>query len=552
MITPNTNIRLLKVPFEIARKNQLTFVNLNAQTNYFLSLPHLEYDNTTYQRQNNVIRFEAPIDDILTYNYVMYKNESYSNKWFYAYITNMEYKNDNTTDITIQTDVFQTWQFDITYNTMFVEREHVNDDTIGAHTIDEDLNVGDVICEYITEDTSLSQYYWVAMQTAWLISDNSTGAVGDLNPGKQYDGIAVYNKQVFGTKIVLFRVNSLADLLNLQMYIYRTNSDGHTEDIQNIFIVPDALITPSALTQHTAYVIQQDNDHAFNFWTMDFSNTIESFNINIDKIVAYYDYTPKNNKCFVFPYNYLYVTNNIGNSNIYKYENFYGVNVKAQFKVELALSVGASGKLVPLNYKRMDRDDDESIPLAKYPTCSWSSDAYVNWLTQNAVNESSRIALGMFGASSNYASMQGNENVQEGAPEIAIGTNIAGSIAQTIGNFYSASLLPNIQGGSNTGDISWGAERNTFTFKCMRVKTENLKVIDEYFSAYGYKVNSVKRPNITGRTNWNYVKTIDCNITGNIPQEDIQELKDMFDNGVTFWHNPSTFLDYSQNNAIVS
>ena len=73
MITPNTNIRLLKVPFEIARKNQLTFASLTAQTNYFLSLPHLEYDNTTYQRQNNVIRFEAPIDDIRTYNYVMYK-----------------------------------------------------------------------------------------------------------------------------------------------------------------------------------------------------------------------------------------------------------------------------------------------------------------------------------------------------------------------------------------------------------------------------------------------------------------------------------------------
>ena len=25
-------------------------------------------------------------------------------------------------------------------------------------------------------------------------------------------------------------------------------------------------------------------------------------------------------------------------------------------------------------------------------------------------------------------------------------------------------------------------------------------------------------------------------------------IKDMFNNGVTFWHKPSTFLDYSQNN----
>ena len=64
----------------------------------------------------------------------------------------------------------------------------------------------------------------------------------------------------------------------------------------------------------------------------------------------------------------------------------------------------------------------------------------------------------------------------------------------------------------------------------------------------GYKINSVKIPNINGRPNWNYVKTIDANITANIPQNDLIEIKEIFNNGVTFWHNPSTFLDYSRNN----
>ena len=167
MITPNTNIRLLKVPFEIARKNQLTFSSLNAQTTYFLSLPYLEYDNTTYQRQNNIIRFEAPIDNILTYNYVMYKNESYSNKWFYAYITNMEYKNDNTTDITIQTDCFQTWQFDIIYNKMFVEREHVNNDTIGSHTYPEGLETGEYIIDGI-DTFNMGANKYIIQCTEWI------------------------------------------------------------------------------------------------------------------------------------------------------------------------------------------------------------------------------------------------------------------------------------------------------------------------------------------------------------------------------------------------
>ena len=76
-------------------------------------------------------------------------------------------------------------------------------------------------------------------------------------------------------------------------------------------------------------------------------------------------------------------------------------------------------------------------------------------------------------------------------------------------------------------------------------------LIDNFFTMYGYKVNNTKIPNITGRRNWNYVKTVDCNIEGYIPQEDLNEIKGMFNNGVTIWHNPATFLDYSQNNDII-
>lgn len=61
----------------------------------------------------------------------MYQNEAYSDKWFYAFITKMEYVNNNMTRIEIATDVWQTWQFDITFKESFIEREMINvsDDT---------------------------------------------------------------------------------------------------------------------------------------------------------------------------------------------------------------------------------------------------------------------------------------------------------------------------------------------------------------------------------------------------------------------------------------
>lgn len=160
-ITPNSTIRLLKTPFEIDNKNQLTFASKGAQTNYFLSLPYLEEEHCTYQRKNNVIRFPDHVDDLLYYNYVMYKNEASSNKWFYAYITNLEYVNDNMTLISIEQDSFQTWQFDIIYKKMFVEREHVNNDTVGLHTVPEGLETGDYIIDSVEFDTSLNNVYYV-------------------------------------------------------------------------------------------------------------------------------------------------------------------------------------------------------------------------------------------------------------------------------------------------------------------------------------------------------------------------------------------------------
>ena len=157
-ITPNTSLKLLKLDLEIDEKNQLTFSNLLAQTTYFEGLTGLEEDDFTYQRKDSIIRFPAHIDSILDYNYCMYKNENYGNKWFYAYIDEMRYINDGMTEIRIKTDVFQTWQFDFEFKRSFVEREHVSDDTIGRHTIPEGLETGEYISNAHETDTFMDSY----------------------------------------------------------------------------------------------------------------------------------------------------------------------------------------------------------------------------------------------------------------------------------------------------------------------------------------------------------------------------------------------------------
>ncbi len=447
-------------------------------------------NNYSFIRKTGEIYTDIPFGTCIQSNYMAFQNPAYSNKWFFAWIVDVKYISNNNTQIFYEVDSWSTWFGNWQPKVCYVNRHHVNDDIIGNYTQEEGLNIGDVVEEREQEDISLSSFGYVAILSSWNPSTQ-----------KQFGAITIYNKQIFGKNVYLIPANTMSQLLNLGLFILKTNADGHVEDIDTIFYVPDALINPEDLREFTASVGGQN----FTFYDLKNNFTPQKFNNTISKVTSYGDYTPKNKKCFVYPYNYLYVSNNNGNSNVFKYENF-GAN-NCVFTYELALSVGISGQLIPRNYKKEDYALDESIPLGKYPTVSWSSDSYTNWLTQQAVNIPTEIAFSAFGSGQNYStatSQTNNTKVLSGLQ--STGLSIASSIANQIGNFYSASLLPNVTHGTNTADINWASEHNTFTFRSMRVKTEYLKIIDDYFTRFGYKINRLVMPNITGRRYWNYVE----------------------------------------------
>ena len=511
-VTPQTKIKLLKVPFEMDNKNQLTFRNKDEQYNYFNTLPNIKIDECSYQRKDSIIRYPQNIDEILQYNYVMYQNENYPNKWFYAFITNMEYDNENMTKISIKTDVFQTWQFDIIYKQMFVEREHVIDDTIGKNTVPENLETGEYICDKLNYYDKLDDLYYILQVTEW---DN-----GEKIYSTNLGGIPVsYGLYVSDTPLLI------ANLCKIYANNEKSDAIIGAYVCPKIFLDIDLSVNGRYQGQNTPF-----NDTFY-----------------IEKPSTLDGYTPKNNKLLTFPYCYLNLSNNNGSSNTYQYELMGELPEKPNncvFNIKGVPVVGCSIKCVPFNYKNSQEyyNEEEGIMAGKFPTLSWSTDEYINWLTQNSVN----IGLGV--ASSLISSATG---IATGNPVIAGSSLVKGAmgIANTLSQIYEHSFTPNsARGNTNGGDINVCDKANGFYFYQMNIKKEYAKIIDDYFSMYGYKVNSVKIPNINTRANWNYVKTINANILGDIPQTDIQELKNIFDEGVTLWHNPNTFLDYSQNN----
>lgn len=194
----------------------------------------------------------------------------------------------------------------------------------------------------------------------------------------------------------------------------------------------------------------------------------------------------------------------------------------------------------------------------------------------------SGVASGAMGAvhaginqMNNRASMQTNE--QNIAASLATATTIAGnnySTAKTLAELSrqanSLSALTNNQNATaslvakkqdmlnapdgSIGAISGNAYRqgtNNYGFIMFEVcaRPEYLKMADNYFEKYGYKIASMSTPShMNGRPYWHYLQTTGCNIKGNFNVTDISAIKTIYNNGITTWNALENVGNYNLNN----
>ena len=531
-VTPQGNIYLCKTPLENDYNNQLTFDDLEDQLTYFNSKIVKTFDNYTYMKKDSIIKVGVNIDEIIDCNYLFYRNNGFTNKYYFCFITSKEYINENVTALSIETDVFQTWQFDIEYHKTFIEREHVNSDGYGEHTVPETLETGEYMYDYVQNfDTGTSHLVMATTVSPITLKGVRGGTYGGIVSGVSY--------YVFQNATTLYSaINRMAGGDNIF-------TGGKLDGIHSIFYLPDFITGVTVTTNWGEYgvkEIEQTGEASI--------GTGIAIPLNPTKIDGY---TCKNRKCFIYPYVAYTLSNNQGGSMVYRLEDFLdtgshtgGIDIKG------ACTPGGSIRAIPINYKITtnsldydldhnvkDKINDYGLTLGKFPICSWSGDVYTNWLTQNAVSMGYNMAMDFV-------------NSPIAAPTYAEDVITNRGIMNSLISVYEHSLVPyQAQGNVNSGDVTFSDGLMTYTGYMSTITAEYAKIIDDYFSAYGYKVNAYKTPNVTGRRNWNYVKTIGCNIDGDIPQEDLNILKGMFNKGVTFWHNPANMYNYDANNDII-
>lgn len=531
---PSTIVKLCNVPLQSDNKNQLDFTNVTAQTNYFNNNVIQIFTDFTYQRKESVIRVPIEADLLYNCNYVMYDNANFTNKWLYAFIERIEYINPNCTHLHIRTDVWQTWQFDLTFRNSFIVREHVANDTPFLHTLPEPLPKGN---EEIVQEVNATPWNFEGQTLTQWESNYYVAFCASEN--------ILNMPYIYTSKILGGIANSLyyycCEVQGLYTVFDSLNSSGNMDKILTVYPILKNSVNVNLLGQIDGANIYQFSD-----------SSPQPVSINISRNQTFSGYTPKNKKILCAPFNYVRLHNNNGSNVDLFLENFHNVrdSMQSQIYFENFYSANCETSVccVPKYYKYRGEANhvlnsnsfNFAIEFNAFPKIPVVLDVYKDFLSRHE----------------NSIFMMKNKWVANAAENLA-NKNISGLVSEafSIGDYYASMLdkegEPNNVKGLPTGGQQLFSKSAGIFASLISYTDEYLEICDNFFTIYGYNVSQLKTPNFKSRPNHNYIETREIDISGNVPQEDLQQIKNMFNAGVTFWHNPQTFGDYSQNNAPV-
>ena len=680
---PQSAIRLVDVPFEKDGGHTLYFTSAELQKQYYAGLVGytVGQNNYTYVRKDSLIRVGLNVELLRKYNYLYYVNyqttitdmgETAIPKTYYAFITKLEYVNENTTNVYIATDVMQTYLFEILSDTTsqsYINKQHVpkSEDKIGDNILPEGLETGEYINSQILDSTSIKSIEdgWNNVQWTWGSYDYSSTPNKQISLNNQYMAIVacteLYTDMYETNKLVNSRNYSgiysglqyygFGNYQYLDKFLKYCANLGQSSAIYSIFLVPvqnanwrchkttiddgdsgtsqsvdtetytgvfasysaaeayanskaygETTITIDPETGETATrkkvvtSIKDINRDRYNivwtitttygssttsiYWFELISNApskIDTLTTNVQTTTnGVYTttksfrnnnnsntYTAHNRKLYTAPYYNLLLTDNNGNGKTYD-PGLFNYTSDIRFNIYGSVTTGGSVVAYPEDYKNIGQNYGEGFSMAKFPTCSWNTDSYTNWLTQTAVSRANQekyaqqnLAMGLINgavgigsslASGNYlGAVMGTSNLLSGA------LNYQRIIDSLEEEKYQHSLVPNSLNGQSVAETMFGLGTYEIVLYAQTITGERAKQIDEYFDRFGYTVNKTANlvQAITSRSKWNYVKTAECNISANIPDDDKAAIYNIFNSGVTFWKNPSQIYRYdlgSQNN----
>lgn len=567
-IAPNSTIELFKsLKLDNNYGNTMWFANVGDQNNFFEARYFLKLNAYSYQRKDiGVIRIEAPIGNVYDVNYMRFRNDSFENRWFYAFITRVEYINNVTCNIYYTIDVIQTYMFDWTLEQCLVERQHSITDIAGDNLIPEGLELGDYI-----NDSSNVLYRPTTSDYNYLICVGLTEVEYQAIEDAGWTVGSSYFESVAGvmslTAFLLVDTSaSSSDLKDIMDYL---NNNNKIDSIVSITLVPK------------------------NFTL---SGTYYNDFVNIFKPTTIDGYTPINQKLLTYPYCYMDVFNDQNEHEELRYELSTDVN-GMRFKICGIMSPNPEVLLIPQNYDKTSNSPEKTLSLGGLPQIPYFNDSYKAWraLNYDQMAVSRQITAQQVGFQKEELAVARNQNAMNAAAgtaqnaisafkQVAKG-DILGAVGSGVGGVQSlangafelqknriserasdyenyalklrqsadesrARNLPNSPHvGTTSGSFS--ISQKGFWYNKKSIREQYAERIDKYFTMFGYAQNKVGIPNIHVRQYFTYIKTSGSCVSGSIPQDDRDIIDTIFDRGIRFWTNYNYFEDYTVNNTII-
>lgn len=527
-IPPDSTVYLIKnCPLDAEYHNTLFFSSKTEQLNYFLNLPHIKLDKVQYIRDSESFKVPFVSEKVGDYNYIVYNNTNFSDKWFFGFVISPpEYIGTGTSKINYKMDIMQTTLFDYKLLPSFVEREHSATDEIGDNILDEPVSIG----EYVeVEKVSPVDINFIGFDKVPSIVLCTTFEI-DYAGGLHFDKVKgdIVNNVYSGLNFKFFRLGSDTDqsIRLINNILGKIVADNKLDGVVSMFMspyTPNTNVFPETLKTFGTY----------SFYVPKYKGTLGLNN----------GYTPKNNKMYTAPFNILHCYSDNSSKN-FRYEFFNRASDTCRFDIKMCVAPNPSLTLIPLGYgsKSNEFREEMRLEIENFPQCSFTTDIFKMYLGQNSATISSKLLS---------SAIETIPSIPKDNPPLLDNLNLGGIIrsgGQIIDMMRKAPKL----NGTQTALTDYALGFKDFTFSRLTVTADYAETIDNFFTLYGYQTNRVKIPNRNVRPHWTYTKTSNCNIkpTGYMSCDMIAKVKDVYNNGITFWKNGDEIGNYNLNNGV--
>lgn len=530
------------------------FENKTQQNDMFSQIVHKEFTNQMYTRvSENKCRVQAIADSIRDCDYMRFKNtRGLDSKWFYAFITNIEYINENVSEITYEIDELQSWYLDGQFRACYIERQHSETDEVGQNLQPEPLECNDhVVTKTYAEIGSTSIGYIISIGTVNKVKsmalDENWRALFEQNRFGGYASTLKYLYFATPAQIIEF-MNKVAFIDGAIQGLFVANDMWV---IMGMYAVPTDFFSVNGTQISVAgvscnvlaefpKVINVNSQYSGGYVTPPTYHGFGTFEGNI--------YTPINKKLLTAPYTYLEIETPVSSQD-YKFESFLSDNPIAgrgryDFKITGCCNPEPALIIQPEEYNHDSNVYKYALTVEGFPMIP----VYECGMFENAGKSLGAATKTALMAAINAFANDGFQGLKVGLSDFpALATDLIHKIPtiHTVGGVKCGGGSTNIAPIMVRKELPSASDKFfSVMFNQMGLRVEIARKFDRFLSKYGYAQNTVAIPNIHARQKWTYVKTRDCRFSGYCPATAKEKINSIMNNGITWWDFRTTVGSY--------